>query len=75
VCNGRGGVYDGSEKLAYDINAVDSDQGREAFLAEVESFDKHRHEMPAFRAIWLLSLSDGLSSLRHRETASKAASA
>jgi hypothetical protein len=45
-----------AEKPAYDINAVDSDQGREAFLAEVESFDKHQHEMPAFKAIWLLSL-------------------
>jgi DNA repair ATPase RecN len=53
-----------AEKLAYDIDAVESDQGREAFLAELESFDKHYHDMPTFKAIWLLSLSDALSRLR-----------
>jgi hypothetical protein len=55
-----------AEKLAYDIHAVESDQGREAFLAELESFDKNYHEMPTFKSIWLLSLSDALSRLRHR---------
>jgi hypothetical protein len=54
-----------AEKLAYDIDVVESDQGREAFLAEVESLDKQRHEMPTFKAIWLLSLSDALAWLRH----------
>jgi hypothetical protein len=53
-----------ADKLAYDIDAVESDQGREAFLAELESFDKHYHDMQTFKAIWLLSLSDALSRLR-----------
>jgi hypothetical protein len=55
-----------AEKLAYDIDVVESDQGREAFLAELERFDKHYHEMQTFKAIWLLSLSDALSFLRQR---------
>jgi hypothetical protein len=55
-----------AEKLAYDIDAVESDQGREAFLAEPESFDKHHHEMQTFKPIWLLSLSDALYRLRQR---------
>ena len=63
-----------AEALAYDIDAVDSDQGREAFLAELESFDKHYHEMQTFKTIWLLSLSDALEQLRHGlETNEKAA--
>jgi hypothetical protein len=53
-----------AQTLAYDIDAVDSDQGREAFLAALESIDKQRHEMQTFKAIWLLSLSDALSKLR-----------
>jgi hypothetical protein len=50
-----------AEKLAYDIDTVESDQGREAFLAQLERFDKPYHEMQTFKAIWLLSLSDALS--------------
>ena len=53
-------------KLAYDIDAVESNRGREAFLAELENFDKHYHEMQTFKAIWLLSLSDALSRLGQR---------
>jgi hypothetical protein len=55
-----------AEKLAYDIDAVEFDQGREAFLAELEIFDKHYHEMQTFKAIWLLSLSDALFRLQQR---------
>ncbi len=63
-----------AEKLAYDIDAVESDQGRDAFLSELERFDKHSHEMQTFKTIWLLSLSDALSRLRHSlDTNDKAA--
>ena len=62
-----------AETLAYDIDAFDSDQGREAFLAALESIDG-QHEMQTFKAIWLLSLRDALSQLRHSlETNDKAA--
>ena len=54
-----------AEKLAYDIDAVESGQGYEALLAEFESFD-HHHDTQTFKAIWLLSLSDALSFLRQR---------
>jgi hypothetical protein len=53
-----------AETLAYDIDAVDSDQGREAFLAQAASFDKQYHEMRTFKATWLLSLNDALTQLR-----------
>jgi hypothetical protein len=63
-----------AETLVYDINTVDSDQGREAFLAQIENWGDRRHDMPTFKAIWLLSLSDALSQLRHNlETNDRAA--
>ena len=63
-----------AETLVFDINTVDSDQGREAYLAQIESWGDQRHETPTFKAIWLLSLSDALSQLRHNlETDDRAA--
>jgi hypothetical protein len=62
--NGALALSSVAETLAYDIDAVDSDQGREAFLSIVASYDKQYHQMRTFKAIWLLSLNDALTELQ-----------